>query len=211
MKTKIMLYSLLFLLLSASSCTNHGGETSDVVFNPMIIIRYTDMDGNLIKFVIEDLSAIDDKGSGVIEVLSVTDLISGEEKEFFVSRVNTPYYPGFAILGMDSYSFGERKPIPKANLEYLIRYKIPSLFGEDHVEELKVKYEVNLWGKFTDAWYNQKQMNLINILDYMKDREADAELKEEIYKMSYCGVPTADIGWNDLSVFIPVDTAKIEK
>jgi hypothetical protein len=127
----------------------------DVVF-PCISLCYVDNNNNNL---LSRLGLDDSKTHNVINDKNIFEMIS------IVDRQGVSHETGAIIMWrntMISFTLSDYYEIfsPEEVQEYTLKYKIPPLLGKDHVEELKVTFNVNgTRSSFTkDIWYNKKKL-----------------------------------------------------
>lgn len=171
MKSLLVKVLVLFTIITSISCSSEDkkaelengddsggkGGSSVSVSGPSISFIYLDKKGETLvdKFVLNLSGAhIVIKDKDIFEIISVTDQ-HGDQYDIEI-----------IILGRNktvlSFSIPDTHDLstPKTVKEYTIKYKVPILFGKEHIEELKVVFNVDGMksGFKEDVWYNKKKL-----------------------------------------------------
>lgn len=207
------------ILLSGSY--NCSGEAPEVYsFCPEVTIEYVDKEGDALKGLLENEDVINIKNQIVtdhetFEIVSITNN-EGNTVKLYADEVvlgydiKRPPRPAFAFGIEEIFTLKTAEMVR----EYTIRYKVPIVLGKDHVEELKLVYNVEgTSSHFSQAWYNGLEIK--NLIDgdslfrkYLHPSaiaiDEDA-IKDELDKMLYTGKPTLLISGDVARLVLPID------
>jgi hypothetical protein len=150
MKKINKLFILLFLY-SLTGCNDTVGD-SPVPFYPEVIILYTDTDGKMLERT----------NSSNFEILSVEDS-EGNFPEY--RRFNPATFSEYTCLDMGINELFTNQS-PKTERHYTVRYKVTLHSDKEREEELKLTFIKNVWGTFTEAWYNGNPMKKKSIAGF---------------------------------------------
>jgi hypothetical protein len=197
-------------LISVSSCKE--SDYASVFFSPGVGIEFTDMEGNdLFDKVID---STDLKLSDFIEITSLTNE-TGASVSYAVKGFYQFYNKTYCRIYISIFETYIPDNSLKLTHEYTLKYKMPALWGNERTDEIKMTYNINIWGAFTESVYNGKKMKYFDLLKvFPPDPSIDSitlmNQHEESINMVHTGEPAAFVyGSSDLNLVIPVNREEI--
>jgi hypothetical protein len=184
----VVLLSMGLLLVSCKS------SDAEFIFCPVVHVEYVDIQGN--NIFIEDVHGF--------TILSITD--NGKPYEY---EAHKPAPDSHIMSIFISETFHVNTNISR---EYVIKYKVPSLFGEERVEELKLSFATNVPAGFTKAVYNGVEVTDIDSMR-LSDVDANAASSDEDESDAIKYLHSGDlIAWfegSTMYIIIPVPEAEL--